>query len=83
MKKLLIIPLLVLVGATSVNASAARKQLNSYCFRQAANLYGDMLDCGMNQSTAMNWAIKRYDNCVGAMSNKSTGLSQSNTLEKL
>ena len=83
MKKLLIIPLLVLVGATSVNASAARKQLNSYCFRQAANLYGDMLDCGMNQSTAMNWAIKRYDNCVGAMSNKSTNLSQNNTLEKL
>jgi len=82
MKKLLIIPLLTLIGATSLNASA-RPQLNSYCFRQAANLYGDMLDCGMNQSTAMNWAIKRYDNCVGAMSNRSTTLSQNSTLEKL
>lgn len=70
MKKFLIIPLLALICTTSINASiAARPQINSYCFRQAVNLYGDMLDCGMNESSAMNWALKRYDNCVGAMSN--------------
>ena len=70
MKKFLIIPLLALMGASTGNASAVKRpQLNQYCFRQAANLYGDMLDCGINDSQAMSYAIRRYDNCVAAMNN--------------
>lgn len=70
MKKFLIIPLLALMGVSTGNASAVKRaQLNSYCFRQAANLYGDMLDCGMSDTRAMSYAINRYDNCVAAMSN--------------
>lgn len=70
MKKFLIIPLLALMSASTGNASAVKPlPLNQYCFRQAANLYGDMLDCGISDTRAMSWALNRYDNCVAAMSN--------------
>jgi len=88
MKKILIIAMVALTCASTVDASGLKsttKVRKQSCWTKARAMYGDMLDCGMNDTKALNYAVDYYWACMDAAAaapSQSTAPKQVNSLTK-